>query len=303
MYDYEKNRLKVKNSGYYDIEAKISYILGCGLSSVPISKIFPEGITIYISSVYQYTQTSSITFNNTNYNSINSLTILIVVIGNKNFGMFRLFDTNTNDVINGTFSSTNISGNLLIPGSNITLTGGIINGCAVKQNSSMVNSIGVINNLYFNSGSAVVIDPTTLVTLSYNGQVILPYEPQIGLFNNDKLIFKTGLTSLKMNKVQVLCMILLQLASIASFDTTFFSFSPIFITTSLIHLFLMFPPPFLPELPDIYIVADNAEVVLGTKAKLEKSDILTVKQLCPDNSFKLIFLCKGSNIILNNVCD
>ncbi|MEM3857981.1 MAG: hypothetical protein QW478_01100 [Candidatus Micrarchaeaceae archaeon] len=299
------NDLKIKESGCYDIESKISYELVCASPKIPTYVLFPEGITIIYNDLSLSSITGSISFNNNTYNSINQGSLILIITGNINFGMLTLSDNNTGDVIKGSFSNTSITGNYLQP-TNITLTGGTINGCVISAATSQATlSTGSIISLQFVS-DATIIDPNTMITLSYNGQVVLPYKPQIGLFNNDKLLFKTKLPSSKMNKFQLLYNVLLQLGDVAGtvFYLTRLNLKiPIFnsLSISLYTFLLIFPPPIIPNIPDAYIVLDNAEVVLGTKAELKCSDILSVKLLCSDDSFSLKLLCKGSNFVLNKI--
>jgi len=283
--------LKVKEPGYHDIESKISYHLNCGMPKIPVSQLFPQGITI-INSAFALIINNiigSVQINNIDHPIFEGI-ISIIVIGNFNFGIFNLQDT-SNNVIVGTFSNTTISGDYFVYFNLITIKGGLINGCVINSsNSQMTNSIGFIDSLTFRVAT-ITIEPSTLITLTYNGQIVLPYKPQIGLFKNDKLIFKTELPSLKINNIQLIYIILSQFSDLANLVYTGLS-------SKLQNLILMFPPPFLPEIPDFYIILDNSEVILGTKDKLNRSDILSVKLLDNCNPFKINLICKGSNIEL-----
>jgi len=298
--------LRVKESGCYNIESKVSYTLDCPFQKFQISQFFPQGITIIYNDLNLSNITGTITFNNNLY-SITSGIIALVVIGNYNFGVFNLKAT-TKDVIKGTITNTILPANYLISNNPITINGGLINGFVVSDSTSqMIISSGTLNSLSFVS-DAVIINPSLNITLSYNGQVILPYQPEVGLFVNNFLLFKTILPSLKINNVQLLFMILSQLGIMAgtseinvSTTSSTSVYLPIFGIpfASLFPLILDFPPQFLPQLPDFFVILDNAEVSLSAEAKLHCSDILYVRLLNVNNLFNLNLICRGSNIILN----
>ncbi|MEM3857980.1 MAG: hypothetical protein QW478_01095 [Candidatus Micrarchaeaceae archaeon] len=303
IYKQRVDELKVKETGCYDIETKISYKIECAFPQISVNQLFPQGITFVYNDISFSNLDGKIMFNNKTYNTIKQGIIVLIITGNTNFGMFSLLDSSTGDVVKGTFSNTNIIGNYLqsVP---ITLTGGIINGCVISAVTSQATlSTGSIISLQFVS-DATIIDPNTMITLSYNGQVVLPYEPQIGLFNNDKLLYKSILPSLKINNLQLLYNVLLQLGMIGGtvVIVTTLTFVPVFsgMFLSLFSLLFNFPPPVIPDIPNVYIVLDDAEVVLGAKAELKCSDVLSAK-LLDSNPFNLKLICKSSNFVLNKI--
>ena|SRR5579875_105834 len=269
LYDKSLTDLKVNESKDYDIESKLSYQIDYMPPKVQVFQLIPQGITIY-NNLFDSIK-GSVQLINVDYTIVAGF-ITLIIIGNYNFGMFNLTDKLNNTII-GTFSNVIITGNVLTD-KTIKISCGLVNGCIINESSSQINnSIGTIISLEF-AVTPIIVDPNASITLSYDGQIVLPYKPQIGLFKNDKLIFGTDLPSLKLSNNQLLYIIFSQILGPKTSPPTKYE---------LYDLILLFPFSFNPNIPSAYIINNNSEVILRSKDKLEYSDILSVKLICQDS--------------------
>src|SRR5579875_1812377 len=108
IYKQRVDELKVKETGCYDIESKISYKLECAFPQIPVNQLFPQGITFVYNDISFSNLNGKIIFNNETYSSIKQGIIVLIIVGDTNFGMFSLLDSSTGDVIKGSFSNTTI---------------------------------------------------------------------------------------------------------------------------------------------------------------------------------------------------